>query len=423
MRSLKCLKLFALILLSTATYSQGQEYNIADYLYPDVSRRTLTVNPSLSFFDQSGDNGNLSAFDGSTIVQGSYRSNTRALQQEHFYSSNLGFDFDKNDNDLNNVFLNFGVNAAGFNRYYKEEKKFFEMEASGNYNFNSSKLETFSANKTSRFFVGINPQIGWGRVENVTDAWHALRILEELKRAGYIRRDLNNDEITSLANEISRLKNYRHRDWRIENIYEFESLSTYLIENNICSKDDYGMFSILRDAYVFEGFRYRGSGSIFSIGAKGEFGSNSFNGLDNSDLRYNYGATLSYEKFTPLSKDFQFTQEYELEFGRNHFKPRQVNEWSQSWFASLSTSLNLGYYLSARTFFEAGPRLRYFSQFDPDSGFLAVNLFARGLYYVSPRLRYEMTANFNLSRSDSEFFDPIVNSNTSIQFGLSYFVF
>ena len=93
-----------------------------------------------------------------------------------------------------------------------------------------------------------------------------MTILEELQAAGCLSKDLDHAEITLLAKKISELQNYRDVDFRLERIYEFEQLATYLVSEGYMDAANYKSFAILKDAYDFEGFVTRENGQQFTAG-------------------------------------------------------------------------------------------------------------------------------------------------------------
>ncbi|MBV5342795.1 hypothetical protein JZU68_03975, partial [bacterium] len=84
-------------------------------------------------------------------------------------------------------------------------------------NINSFK----SSNFNNYIFVEIGS--GSGRIENVSDAQHALFLINDLSKKSILNRDLSNNEINELSKTMTKIKNKRFLDSRLKLIDEINT--------------------------------------------------------------------------------------------------------------------------------------------------------------------------------------------------------
>ena len=416
--------LFFFSVVAITSNGQIATFDISNYTYPDVDRRTFFISPALNFSDQYQENNSRSSFDFDCNIQGSYIKNSRKFQQSKIFRTNVSYASNEGDNQASEKYFDIEMFGYMSNRYFINPKRFFELEFTGEAIYERQNIESFAINDYLSTRTLISPKFGWGRIENVTDAWHAIRILEELKKSGHLTRDLDSLEINLLANEISKLKNYRSRDLRLERIYEFKELAKFLVLNKICDESDYGFYAILKDAYDFEGFQNRSSGSTFTIGLFNNYRTYNTNIHDSGyQILHDYGIAFEYEKFNPLSKDWQLSESYTVGIQRNNNKFSDFGGFNRQWQGSLSGNVRVGYFMNARTYFSLGPRVTYSKYFDPDIRSIRFLLYGYGYYYFSPRLRFDISGSFNFSQFGIEFQNPTNRNSIFIRAGFDYFLF
>ncbi len=430
---MKTLYFFLLVLISSSAFSQLSSYNIADYLYPDVQRKTLMLRPIVDFNSSSSsiNGGSVSDFDGSIDLLGSDFMNSRKRQLRLSYNLELGFTARSNNNPslLNQDGLYGGASATLTNRFFFKPKRFFEIDLSGSFGYdNFFRQFTTAVNRNEiTADITIAPKIGFGRLEFVTDAWHAVTILEELQAAGCLSKDLDHAEITLLAKKISELQNYRDVDFRLERIYEFEQLATYLVSEGYMDAANYKSFAILKDAYDFEGFVTRENGQQFTAGLllTYDYLDENFS-APRTQLSNTIAALVAYERNKAISVDWQFEQRYELQAGIRRFSPLTTEIVDQSNFIHLSSTHTLGYFLSQRTNFELDLNLRY-DLFDiniQSTNNLTIWLSPKYNYYLSPQLRFFANGFLAVFSTDNVLF---VNNSSDISSslfaGINYFFY
>jgi len=155
---------------------------------------------------------------------------------------------------------------------------------------------------------------------------------------------LTNEEINHFAAEISRIKNFRNSDGRLEDIMEYKALFKYIVDNEIIDTKQEESFAILKDAYEFKDFTLRRSGNSFEIGLNliGQFEKVN---LDQSRYQgYFLGIVAEYESRKVLNNIFQLDQVYTFTTGSWN-----LNRWNETTFDDfLYTKFNadwtIGYY-------------------------------------------------------------------------------
>ncbi len=428
---MKTLYFFLLVLISSSAFSQLSSYNIADYLYPDVQRKTLMLRPFVDFNNTNNSLlGDFAFFGARVDLFGSDFINSRKRQLRLAYNLELGFTTRSDNHPIQTGQdgLFGGVSVDLVNRYFFKPKRFFEIDISGSLDYNDASTSTQSPVFRNELVADLSvaPKIGFGRLEFVTDAWLALTILEELQNAGCLSKDLDHNEITLLAEKVSELRNYRHVDFRLENIYEFEQLATYLINEGYMDAENYKSFAILKDAYDFEGFVIRENGQQFTVGLE----------LDINYINENFSAPRTrllntiapiavYERKKAISSDWQFDQRYELRAGIWRFSPLDTEMVDRLNFIRFNSVHTVGYYLSQRTNFEVDLNILY-RLIDGDfqnQTFFSATLIPRYNYYISPNLRLFANGFLSLVDLGDDAFGSSTNVNSSLQAGINYFFY
>ena len=89
--------------------------------------------------------------------------------------------------------------------------------------------------------------LGFGRIEDVTDARQAIYMLEALHKNGVLSRQLSNEEVVALAQKISSEKNKRFFDSRLHKIDEISAVDSFFVASKALSKNDASYFTALYD--------------------------------------------------------------------------------------------------------------------------------------------------------------------------------
>ncbi len=423
----KSLSFLVLLFIFSNGYSQIESYDISDYLFPDVNRKALQLNPFLDFTSSNSRNFiDYDVFDIGTDIFGSELDYNRKRQLDLFYQLNLGYTSGQNPQTTFNYQDEFyaaaQVNIA--NRLFLKPRRFFELAGGGRFAFDPD--YTFAGENRDEVDINVSiaPKIGFGRTEIITDAWHAVTILEELQKGGVLDKEISHEEITALADELRRLKNYRNVDFRLEDLYELESLARYMVENKFSTPEQYKFFALLNDAYRFEAFERRFQGTTFKVGlnANLSYFDNDFITKRTQTSR-TYGLIAEYENRNAINNDWQFDQIYAVQAGRLYFSPIDTEQFFDDYFVQLNATLSLGYFFSQRTNIRIPLFASYRKQDSLESYNYSISLNPTLVYYVSPQLRFSARGRFNLAQTSNVNVTLIDYQFASLSAGMSYFFY
>lgn len=263
--------------------AQEINYDLSKYKVPDYCRQALDFN-----FDFSGrgtEDKEPRSSDIPTIkTQNNFSGSSDIRYKRIRHSRNfigdmnlyLQTNYSSNRNemtkDLRNKTRNAGINIGGYlnHQHYFNSLFFVSYGADSYYKFYNSFYkheremnEMHEDEKTTRgkdYSIAGKLGVGYGRIENVIDARQAVYIFDELKEKNCIEKNINEEDITLLANKITELKNRRFLDSRLRKIYEISAIDTLLKENGYINGCDAVYFTTLYDYWDFGGLYNRESG-------------------------------------------------------------------------------------------------------------------------------------------------------------------
>ena len=124
----------------------------------------------------------------------------------------------------------------------------------------SEKSNTVSRQSDSQFRAGVSPAIGWGRIEDVTDARQTIYIIDALRENGVLNRDLSVQEMFEFSQLISSVKNKRFLDSRLHLIDELTTVDNYLKNKGVIADGGAAYFANLNDMWQYGALFERKSG-------------------------------------------------------------------------------------------------------------------------------------------------------------------
>lgn len=268
--------IFIALIGSLITFSQAQEtdnYNLSNYILPDVELQKLDFSFGL---EGNGDGQQwnpdfeISSKDYSFYQHGidlqsdySLYRNTRKQQFNMDARFSLYGGINKRTKNGKTVdkdnYLRSSVYLKTNKRFYANKNIFygFEPEVLTSFNTEENKyrndegdLVKQQSNKTSANIL-IPLKMGYGRIERVTDARQAIFILEALKDKGHLGKAATKEEITAFAELISKTRNRRFFDNRIQMIKELEALDGFLKKEGLVENNDIAYFTTLMDYWNY----------------------------------------------------------------------------------------------------------------------------------------------------------------------------
>jgi len=269
--------------------------------------------------------------------------NTRPLQRE----TSVNFKFKGYRYKVNNPTLigqiwdnkyyewETGVNFKDVHRRYVNDKCFIENQFLGSYSFdqynrfdshvNGIEVGRRLSNNNHMASVGLPVKVGLGRLERVEDARQALFLIEELSKVNRIQQDVSQESYLALSAFVSKLRNKRFFDVRLQRIYQLEAIDSFLQANQLTTETDAAYFTTTMDYWMFGGQPIRLNGRRISLAF---YPSMAYQDNQSAEL-----SKVNYNKNRQLSRYYQAF--FALEFAHE-------KAFKQKWQSSFNTSLSVG---------------------------------------------------------------------------------
>ena len=238
--------------------------------------------------------------------------------------------------------------------------------------------------------------IGYGRIENVRDARHAVYLAQALSKKRVLTRNLSDDELMELSQIISTVKNKRFLDARLHTIDEVTAVDSFFEENDLLTDHGAAYFTTLYDMWQYGDLFSRYSGYRISFLAQPFYDYYHFKShpvirdFVYHSNQYMVGLHFAYEK--PFKLRWQHSVAAEVSGGLNASKQTENSEKSSDkrhTFLAFA-SYSLGYYPNTRTHIQVTTSqqlLKYMYDDERDSMRYISELSAQLYYYFSPNLR------------------------------------
>lgn len=405
--------------LSFNTSAQEYKYDISKYYTPDIVRNKLDVSfsGSGSFNNQTSSNDSVfhNTLNGSLSPTFEMYKNTRKLVSQ--FQVNGSFHGQSNGSEhlsdpknslvatqsTTNLIIGYDV------RFYNPKKQFLSLGIHGNIggdgnmnHFTTNSVKTKAGNRNSAGGFGASIGLGFGRIESVEDARQAIYILDELSKKGVLTRQLSDDEIFQLSQQISRVKNKRFLDSRLHLIDEITSIDSFFVSNKLLTKSDATYFTTLYDYWQYGALNSRKSGHEFAIRVSPTVSLSSNNSLSVDSLTWAHG----YSNFS----------RGELSLTYNYEKPVSLN-----WQHSANLSLN---YTSTLYDSKTLPETNYpstTSKYTHNDAYLQGSYYIR--YYPNTRTNYSIGLTQFLSLMSDDDMNSSTTSQRNIYYSLTSFNF
>jgi hypothetical protein len=441
-----CKKITAVFVLlqvmSGWIYGQSNLFNLSEYKLPDLERHTLDFNFNLTgnnSFRTMGDDTNSPEYSSHNIRNNLSANYTYFLNNEqnqrnyrvNFYAnSQLSGNKDPESDYLQRTNRSFypRFSSSFINRFYKDERRFFEVSPGLQYELNSDYYKNYGVEGetsflTSNFSLILPLRVGLGRIEPVQDARQSVFIFDALEKVKRTSSEKTDQEILELARFISKLKNMRIFDSRMQRIYELEALDSLLKAKNHILQNDGTYFATLNDFWEFGGSPTRLSGQRASLALIPGLARTYHldKDLDSNEILYEgttgwisfYGG-FEYVREKPIDLTWQnsvyaniyggLIRENWVENEQSFLSPSLLLDVSQKW----------GYYPNTRTSASLLYRLQFTRVFDAVSSDEMQYIYSSGIsgiktstqfnisYFVSPRMRFTGYLNFDYIWQSSE---------------------
>ncbi|PKP51591.1 MAG: hypothetical protein CVT92_12435 [Bacteroidetes bacterium HGW-Bacteroidetes-1] len=480
------------------------DFKLSDYKNPEYNYRLLDFDFNMDgrsqFNETKADNigdfqTNIAAFNGMLNPRYYAKRNNNTFQGFQSISLNISTDLNRIKTNQNSPFYNDRINkdkrlAMGFqghsvNRFYNSTKKFIEIGVSFDAltQYRSKNWEydpaTYPFNyktraENSNLIVSVPVKLGKGRIEEVQDARLSVYILEDLEKSGDLSRSPDSEDILELAYFITKIKNKRYFDHRLQKISEITALDSLLESSGLKAKSGASYFTLLNDNWNYSNGPVRESGSRFSFGLAPSVDLNRdkqkihrYDSIPNQSILDDYtredkyhrnafglGILAEYSLQIPVNLYWQHSTDISAGYAINNTNEKTeyfereilIDEFSNDSYSpnlSFAASHSIGYYPNSRTsirmnaFFSIRNNFLNFDKNDNATYDLVKFLMTSGIgltanYYVSPQLRVNINLHSNYysynrrNKSDAstnEVEETNINFQNYISAGLTYSIF
>ncbi len=312
------------------------------------------------------------------------------------YTASSGAGFAFSEMSFSTFFL---ANTQQRSYIFKQPKLFVEADLQIEYTSYLSMNNTFSSIgntsqqsklKASSYEVMIPFFVGWGRVEDISSNWRSVRMLKAFKKYHLLERPITDDDIRDLADVFAIQRHKRYRDYRIGRMKRFSDIDEFLRKRNIISTPSMSYYNVLSDYWYFGINEARFSGYAFTFGIEPYV----FKNIERDGLKeriYSYMLALRYEYHKALSEKWQLDLDVRMSAGRiETILP--IEKYN---LISPSAQFITSFYPNSRTTLSFYSDLKYFSEIKKNE----YNFLVSGDYYISPKVRLNMSLGFSKSNS------------------------
>lgn len=419
-------------------------FNLKNYVLPDLKYKSLGFGFDLN---TNSNDANSDYNTGSTIEKDNFSSfnfkSHLSLNRYHYINSskkqssgrdqfnfNVGYNkvkaWDSIDSDIE---WTLGPNfySERSYKYFNSKNYFLELTSDLSGMFGGYTLlfdfpillgegyQIYSGNKNSynlSFRPGIG--IGKGRIEDVTDAWHTIRILKDLEREKLLTDVPDPGQILSIAKRISEIKNDRIFDSRMRRKENLKRLDEALFNTGLIRQRNIDYYKSLFDMWSYGIDFRRLSNRDISLNFaplisvwNDDYIENKYNGLTSG-----FRAGLSYNSYNPLNMFWQFDFNATLDFNYIYDKQFLFNYNSAQKRGFLTPSINarLINFISSRAYFSTSFNgqfnyLIYQGSYKADTHSFRINFRNNFVYYLSPSTSLNVSLDFGwyFDKYDSDF--------------------
>lgn len=414
--------------------AQIENYNFEGYRQAEVVFRGLSTDPELfgNFASKTSPlDRRMLSHQGRFELPLDYFSiaNTTKMQSQLNIDSDIEGSLNRSSADLDVSMLRRSLDqrARAFwqKDYYKNYNHFFNgFSVNVQLGYMSNRVKSDSTGVTQLHYSRNSPGViaivgwrfGWGRLENISNAWHSYRILNRLHFIERLDHVPSIDEINAFGQYLGEIKSYRLFDARLRNIAILQYVDGYLRDEFGLKANDIKYYTELNDMYRFGINAYRQMGSKLSISPqlRGNIRYSYFRDRENDQtanstfLSYGPQLQVRYFKGMPYHRDFQLNVVLSLTGALNLIENRNESaRWStEEWFTSKDIrselELFLGYYPTTRTSYVVRTMIGVEdSEVDSDGPFLPWN--------------YKAQVDWTCAFGFTYFISPFTTMNTGIR--------
>lgn len=389
--------LLLLGLFSNTISAQLDAFDLSDFVLPDVRLDRLELSGRLNGGKNNSGVSTTNAFnsaldlsyyrfENSALLQ--YESNGRLYYLQNFRHTTSFYPQQKNTYNTGRL----GTSIRAITRFYYRPKRFIAsgLRVSGYYqnNHNSNGYSSVASDALNCKMTA-PLQYGIGRVEPITNAWKALRILRGFERFGLLSHTPSHDEIMELAQTLAKENYKRVFDSRLGLMRRIKAIDGYLNEKGLINDPGSAYFTLLYDSYLYgtQAIRYSGSRLVFEVASIINFARSQ---SGNRSTIYGASGGISYEQYKAMN------QHWQLDYHAGVNAAVFINE--TNFYPLFNAGIKVGYYPNSRTSFVAD--ISYQGNQTPGTSFeQTITLLMNAEYYISPRTSISLFLNVNANDS------------------------
>lgn len=395
--TIKTTTLVILCYLFTFTLgAQLDSFDFDNFKVPDIQRKTLVLYPDFNLYNTSyaGVNSRTAERGSDLRIRTTFTGNktTRKTQKNTYLSGQLGYDLSNENLMRNQNGLYLSLDLVQNQNFFFKPKRYLKLDYSLDFEYDPNSFISRIDRERKEIFTYLNltPRLGFGRIENVSDLWHGYSILKNLEEQNLLKGSYNEKELIAFGEEISRIKNTRRLDFRMENIAEREQLLAYMIENGFADPKNYRFYPIVSDAWNYELFQTRSHGQVIEVGLVG--GRNTADRDSDTELArrfLEYGPIIEFARHQAKSLSWQFNQTYTLSynFQKSH---SYLGFESDDELLFFNAQFLIGYFLNQRTNLQVSPNVSLQDYKNSLGTIYSASISGEFNYFISPLIRYSI---------------------------------
>jgi len=411
---MKNLFLISFFLLFTfSCFGQLEKFDLSKQILADYDFKSLLVGfnssgeSQIGTFKNQSQNSSLSDYVIRPFISVGYREIHNSRSSQFSMGNSISFDgsFVKNSEEgSKSRSFSFGTSHSISKLFYQKKNWFYGISGSVGYGFSDNVVEssvtTFESN-SNLISLSATPSIGIGRIENVTDAWRAYRMLEDLKKWGLLNREPTLEELKLLTELHTQRQRIRFFDSRFKLIEDIQSIANLLLENGLAKDGGGKLFTSLYDRWLYGVNATRTTGRRWQLSFPMSISRRvvKANTTDFEQRTGSFQSRLEYLNQKPLNLKWQFN--WGASVTGSYFGNDLKDDNDDLYSLRPTANAGFGYYPNTRTSVTFGSSITYFindwDQFEylgENIERATFNLNTRFFYYFSPQTRLDASFSF-----------------------------
>lgn len=297
--------------------------------------------------------------------------------------------------DEDSSYYNFGgFLSSNRNFSFYNGNTFIDLSPQFNYYYRN-----YSGKDFSDFEAKLGVLVGKGRIEDVTDAWHVIRILKDLEREKLLTRIPDGSEIIEIAEILTKSRYKRIFDYRLMRKQIQEDMDKILTDKGLITDKNLNYYMSVFDMLQYGVNTRRFANSKFAIGLVSAYSFHNLYQNENTDVDYNLAMEAKYTIYKPVNMSLDFYFNSFVDFGYTTNASELFGIYFDDYYINPSISTSLTKYISSRANASAGISSHYLHKFGDSSGeknIFDISFDGQIKYYFSPRtnLSCNLTMNY-----------------------------